>query len=253
MTQFPFRAEVRFRSTRHEGPNGGEISYADPDFEERSWDVALEELTDAEWAAVEELFQQAGGRLGGFTFLDPTANLLVWSEGLDEAVWSVTGAGLQAGVADPLGGTGATTLTTGGGGGALAQTIAAPATYRYAGSMWARTTASGVALRVGDGQGSQRLEPFKQDGVWRRYVALYGGEGSGETMRFEIVAPAGASVDVFGPQFEAQATASEYKRSGERSGVHPNARFDQDALIDRASGLNRHSTRLRIVWTPSPT
>jgi hypothetical protein len=252
VAQFPFRAEVRFRSTRHEGPNGDTISYVDPELEERAWDIALEGLTDGEWAGVEALFEESRGKLGGFTFLDPTANLLAWSEAIDQEAWMVSGVGVTLGAADPLGGNRAATLTAGGGGGTLLQTIAAPAAYRYVGSVWARTVGAGAGLRVAEGQAAEAFEAFRQDGVWRRYEARYSGAGLGESVKFEVVVPTGTSVDVFGPQLEAQTAASEYKRSGERSGVHPNARFDQDVLTDRATGANQHGTRLRIVWTPSP-
>lgn len=251
MTQFPFRAEVRFRSVRHEGPSGGEFSSADLDFEERYWDISLEDLTDVEWSALEQLFQESGGPLRGFTFLDPSANLLAWSEVLDEDAWSNSGAGLTLGIADPLGGAAATKLTAGGGGDLVSQTVAAPAGYRYAGSVWARTSGLGGSIRVTDGQGLQAVETFQSDGVWRRYSVAYPGGGSGDSVRLELSLAAGASVDIFGPQIDAQAAASEYKPSGGRSGVHPNARFDQEVLSDRSPGPNRHSTRLRILWTPS--
>jgi hypothetical protein len=37
-------------------------------------------LSDAELAALEQFFASAQGTLNGFTFLDPAANLLAWSE-----------------------------------------------------------------------------------------------------------------------------------------------------------------------------
>lgn len=250
--QFPFQAEVRFRSVRHEGPSGGEMAYNDPDIEEWTWEITLEDLTDSEWGEIEQLFIAAGGSLNGFTFLDPSANLLKWSEALSEDAWASSGAGLSAGVSDPLGGTGAFTVTAGGGGAELAQSVAAPSKYRYAASVWARTGSSGAGMRVSDGLGTQSFVPFQADGVWRRYTAAFdGGAEAGDSLLFSVALPAGASVDVFGPQLEAQVAASDYKPSGERSGVHANARFDQDALSDRSRGPNRHSTRLRIVWTPS--
>jgi len=254
VTQFPFRAEVRFRSTRYEGPSGGELSYNDPDFEEWAWEIALEDLTDSEWEELEQLFEACGGSLNGFTFLDPSANLLKWSEALTEEAWSNAGGGLTAGVSDPLGGTGAFNVTAGGGGAELTQSAAAPSRYRYVGSVWARTGSSGADVRVSDGLGTQAFTPFQGDGVWRRYsVAFNGSAETGDGVTFAVSLPPGASVDVFGPQLEAQMAASDYKPSGERSGVRANARFDQDVLRDRSLGPNRHSTRLRIVWTPSLT
>ena len=256
MTQFPFRAEARFRTVFHEGmraePIGaGQLSYSDPEFAERRWELALEELTDAEWEELEQLFVQCGGMARGFTFLDPTENLLAWSEAFEQEVGVKRGFGVTPGVSDPAGGSGGATLTSGGGGGAVTQSVATPGGYRYAGCIWARTGSPNVAVRAHDGAGASAATALVGDSVWRRYEVGYSGAGAGEVMQFEIAATGTASVDVFGPQLEAQRTASMYKRSGGQSGVFRNARFDQVALNDRSQGPNRHSTTVRIIWTPS--
>lgn len=254
VTQFPFQAEVRFRSTRYEGPSGGELFYNDPDFEEWAWEITLEDLTDAEWGDLEQLFTSCGGGLGGFTFLNPSANLLKWSENLLQDEWANAGGGTTAGIADPLGGSAAFHLTAGGGGSEWIQSALVPASYRYVGSVWARTGSAGTGVQISDGLGTQAFTPFQGDGVWRRYsVAFEGGAPVGEEVFFSLLLPAGESMDIFGPQLEAQVAASDYKPSSHRSGVHANARFDQEVLSDRSLGPNRHSTRLRIVWTPSLT
>ena len=94
--------------------------------------TALEtpELLDAlaEKHSPPEFFRAAEGTLNGFTFLDPTGNLLAWSDQLDNAVWQkdplLT---LTGGVADPQGGTLGWRLSNGGGAGqGLGQTLAAP-------------------------------------------------------------------------------------------------------------------------------
>jgi hypothetical protein len=74
-----------------------------------------------------------------------------------------------------------------------------------------------------------------------------------EAVAFRIVLPASATVDVFGPQIEAQASPSAYKKTLAQAGVYPNARFDQDSLGDRLTGVGRHSGDIRISWTPSQT
>lgn len=252
IAQYPYQTDIRFRTVRHEGPNGGAIAFADVSHEERSWDLTLEELSSEEWAALEQLFVDVGGSLRGFTFLDPSSNLLAWSEDLEQDAWANAGAGLTAGQGDPLGGNRATTLTAGGGGATVSQTIDAPGDYRYAASVWARTSSAGAGLRVANGQGSEQFTAFAADGVWRRYKAPYDGGSASESMRFEIQAPGSGGIDVFGPQLEAQAAASEYKPSGELGGVYPWARFDQDVLSDRSTGPQRHSARLRIIWTRLP-
>ena len=54
------------------------------------------------------LYSDVEGRLGSFTFLDPTDNLLLWSEDLTQTAWESNSLlTITAGVADPKGGTSA--------------------------------------------------------------------------------------------------------------------------------------------------
>src|SRR6185437_9498599 len=73
-------------------------------------------------------------RLGDFTFLDPTDNLLCWSEKLDDTVWERNSLlTITSAVADPLGGTSANRVSnTGGAALAIQQTVNAPAWFQYA-------------------------------------------------------------------------------------------------------------------------
>ncbi|MBI1356533.1 MAG: hypothetical protein GC160_19500 [Acidobacteria bacterium] len=251
MVQFPVREEARFRTILHRPEVGDAISYSDPDFAERAWELAFENLTDEEWDRLEQLFIGSAGSARGFTFLDPSCNLLAWSEGLDEDVWQNNGVGVTGGLPDPLGGNAGFALTTGAGGGTLSQSIEAPAQYHYSGSIWARTASSGVVVRVHDGQGVHASRAFEPDNLWRRYEVGYAGLGSGESVHFEVSALGTAALDVFGPQLEAQIATSAYKRSSPQGGVFSNARFDQQVLRDQLVGPQRHSTKVRILWTPS--
>ena len=85
---------------------------ADTGAQKVQWRLQYSSLTDGERSSIESLFEDSQGQLNTFTFLDPTDNLLMWSEDWTQAVWAadpllqVTG-----GVQDPLGGSDAMQLT----------------------------------------------------------------------------------------------------------------------------------------------
>ena len=86
-------------------------------------------LSAGETAALENLFKATEGRLRTFTFLDPGANLLAWSEDLRNAPW-VSDPMIQktAGITGPDGAARGTRLINGGQAAQrIVQTVAAPA------------------------------------------------------------------------------------------------------------------------------
>jgi hypothetical protein len=249
VAQLPLRRETRYRTLVNRMLDGSEVRVADLDYLERRWDLPLEAVTDAEWDAIRELFAATEGRLKSFLFLEPAENLLAWSEKFTEDVWVKSGVAVTEGVADPFGGTDASQLT---GSGTLSQTLAIPCQYRYAGSIWARTAASGASLEVSDGAGQVKSAAFATGGAWRRYSVSTAFSVAVDTLVFRVTAPGGA-VDIYGAQLEAQPAASAYKRSLQQGGVHPGARFASDTLADRATGPGEHAGVIGITWTPSQT
>jgi hypothetical protein len=254
VAQFPFQRELRQRTLSNRSADGTDIRVADVDFHERVWEIAFNGLSDAEWQHLADMFRAVEGRLREFLFLEPAANLLSWSEQFSNAVW-VKGAGLvvTGGQSDPAGGSAATRLTGGGSAGFLRQTLAIPAAFHYNASVWARTTATAAKLRVSDTGGLLVETSFDGSNVWKRYSVGSHLSSLSELTDYSIVVPAAASVDVYGPQLEAQPSASLYKRTLKQAGVYPRARFDMDVLADRATGVDQHSGVIRISWTPSQT
>ena len=254
VAQFPFRKEFSYRTLVNSGSGADEIISSDADFQMRVWELPLEHLTDGEWQDIEDLFELSEGRLGTFLFLEPGQNLLSWSEKLSDPIWQQgSGVSVTDGQPDPIGGTGAVQVTSPGGGATISQVLPIPASYRYVASVWARTAGSGAALRVTDtGSGSVEVG-FRSDNSWRRYSVGYGVSSASASVAFELVTPSGAPMEIFGPQLEAQIAPSTYKRTEQQAGVFPGARFDSDVLSDTATGVNRHSGVIRIIWTPSLT
>jgi hypothetical protein len=254
VAQFPYRRTVEFRTLVHQSPDGSEIVVRDLDLAKRAWELSFDEIDDQEWQAIQDLFIQVEGRLQSFLFLEPGANLLSWSELLGDAVWQKdTGISVLEGLPDPLGGTSAGRLSSSGPTGAFYQKLNIPASFRYAGSVWARSSSSGASLKVDDDAGQSVEATISNNNEWKRYSVGYSLSSGSEWVALRVIVPAGASVEVFGPQLEAQPAPSAYKRSLQQAGVYPNARFDQDGLTDRATGVGRHASLIRILWAPSQT
>jgi hypothetical protein len=254
MAQFPFRRRTGFRTLVNESADGSEIRASDVEFAERAWALPANELSDAEWQDIEDLFVQSEGRLQSFLFLEPAANLLSWTEQLGDSVWSKSaGIAVLGGQPDPVSGLGATQVTSTGTAGSISQALDVPAAFRYAGSVWARSAHAGVLLQVDDGGSQQVQATVDNSNQWKRYSVGYNLASASESMVFRVFLPPSAIVEVFGPQLEAQASPSAYKKTLQQAGLYPNARFDQDVLGDGLIGVGRHSGDIRISWTPSQT
>ena len=253
VSQFPFAVNTRYRTLVNRALDGSEIYATDVNFHKRRWDLDLNQLSDQEWQSILDLHQRVEGRLQTFLFLEPGGNLLSWSEAFGDPVW-LMGPGIMVadGQPDPFGGTRAGRVTNSGAQGSLSQVLSVPASFRYAGSIWARTAASGVALQVSDTASQTVVASFNNSNQWKRYSVGYNLTSGLESVDLKVVVPAGSTVDVYGPQLEAQPAPSKYKKTLQQAGVYANARFEDDVLADRAIGVNRHSGAIRILWTLSP-
>jgi hypothetical protein len=217
--------------------DGSTIKLADPAAEITQWQLDYADLSDDEAGSLRDFFGAVEGSLTGFTFLDPTGNLLASTEHLEPPAWQ----------ADPM-----LTVTKGTGmwqvaniGGAaqtLAQTLESPGKYLYCLSGYVR---SAVPARVGLTIDA-RTTNFAVGTSWNRLVAVGSGAADGESMRFGIEVEAGATVEVYGVQVEPQGGASTYKAST-RGGVFADAHMASDTLSMTCTGANRHSCTVNVI------
>lgn len=247
--QFPGQKRLVRRTVVNCLTDGSTLRLGDPAGSQIEWTLTYEDLNDAEMAAIATLFSACEGRLNEFTFLDPTDNLLGWSESLSADAWRkdpmIT---LLGSLADPLGTTRATRITnTSQAVQRIDQSLDAPENLQYCFSFYTRSDYSGelATYRMSGGAGDRRTYTVGPN--WRRIVVSTKVESSNETATFGIELPAGRSVDVFGMQVEAQIGASQYKPTTAGGGVYGKARFMDDSLTATAQGVNRHSYRVRIT------
>jgi hypothetical protein len=236
--QYPIRKRSSLRTIRNQCLDGREIKVADAAASSIDWQLTFQELIDDEMASLRDFFVSIEGSLGTFTFLDPTANLLAWSEKFDEAVWQRDPLlQVSGGAGDPFGGTLA--FHAGNPTGAvlrIRQTLNVPGGYYYSLSLSARSDRPGEVTLLRGGETSIRAT----GPVWNRLVFASASSSSEETVEFGIELAPGASVDLYGAQVEPQIGASLYKKTTSAGGIYPDTRFGEDGLVFSTIGPGRH-------------
>jgi hypothetical protein len=247
--QYPITRRRIARTVVNECPDGTQIRLSDPQACLHQWELKLSSITTEEWQAIAALFTNTEGGLTEFVFLDPTDNLLRWSEDLTAGAWSKDAAvTLTATANDPLGTQCATRLAnTGQASQRIQQLAAVPAQFQYCFSVYARNATTAEATLFQSAGANSIRTTFALGPQWGRLVLPCKQSSTEEAVSFGIQLDAGAEVDVFGFQVEAQPGASAYKKTTDQSGVYPNARFQDDWLYTTTTGVEQHACVLRIV------
>jgi hypothetical protein len=236
LMQFPVTKRRRLRTVLNAAEDGSAIKLADSPGETTEWQLVYSNLTDAEAASLGAFFATVEGSLNGFTFLDPMANLLTFSDELDHAAW-LRGPAMT--VEQVAGRSGCPTwllINSGAGAQSITQTLSAPDTYVYCLSAYVRCAgACNVAMLIGNQRSERVATP-----AWTRIVFA---ASSAPTFGLEL--PAGSAIDVAGMQVEAQSAASVYKPST-TGGVYEDARLRDDVLAITCTGVNQHKCAVNI-------
>jgi hypothetical protein len=232
LAQFPVKKRRRSRTVVNAAADGSRVAYADPAGATIEWQLAYSDLSDAELAALQTFHATSEGSLNGFTFVDPTANLLAWSEDLSNPAWA------RAPMLSATAGTNCWHLVNSAAAAqSISQTLSAPDSYVYCFSVWVRSDRpASVTLTIGGERAT-----YAVGSSWTRIWLTRRG------VTFGIELAADAAVDVRGPQVEAQAAPSQYKTST-TGGVYENARLRDDAFCFTTTDLNRHSTTVNILY-----
>ena len=236
--QYPLRRRTRHHIVSSRTPGGYVSRIRGISEPEIGWELRYEDLTDLEAQALEDLFAASGGGLESFTFVDPMANLLRWSEDLSSEAWQKTG--LQV---DPFaeGGEPCFRLTNASQApAALQQQIALPGgkVCMSCDARWA----SGAELQMLAGESSAALA---LEANWQRGWAEGDARAGGSTA-CGVVVPPGTVVEVRRLQAEVQLVPSAYRANYDRSGVYPATRFDMGGLRIVAEGPDRNRVVVRL-------
>ncbi|MEO8129857.1 MAG: hypothetical protein ABJF23_21175 [Bryobacteraceae bacterium] len=249
LAQYPLRKTLLKRTIVNDCLDSRSVKLADVFAAQVAWQLDYAGVTQAEWDQLKWLFLAAEGRLETFVFLDPTDNLLRFSENLSSTVWQKDGLlQLSGSVADPMGTTRATRLVNAAlVNQSIAQTIEAPGWFSYCFSVFVRAATPGpvtLTRRSADGADS-RTEIVGP--AWRRLQSSGSIDGTAPQVAFEMAVPTGAIVDVFGFQAEAQPLPSAYKKTASQSGVYPSTRFREDTITPVAAGPNDYAVQIQLI------
>jgi len=245
LAQFPAQKRIQMRTLVNTAADGTTIKLADAGAATLEWQLKYAVLSDSELATLLQFFAAAEGTLNSFTFVDPTANLLAWSNELSDAAWNAASfLSLSRANADPAGGNNAWQATNSGAAPQdFSQTLTAPGGYVYCLSVYAKVSTPGtLTLLLGSNRYSQNLST-----VWQRFACTGTGDPTASSMTFGIELGPGAVVDIYGLQVEPQDSPSLYKPST-TGGCYENARLRDDILSFTTTDVNRHSATVNILY-----
>ncbi len=249
VSQFPVARQTNMRTVANQLASGYTIRMEDTDAQKVQWQLRYSSLTDGERSSIESLFEASEGQLNTFTFLDPTDNLLMWSEDWTQVVWTadpllqVTG-----GVSDPTGGSDAMQLTnTAQTTQQIMQSTGGPSGFLYCFSLYVRSAAPATIQLVVAAIGQTSLIPVTTGSSWLRVTTSVHLSVEQDGISFGVQLPPGAQVDAFGAQVEAQPGAGLYKKTIDLGGVYSAARFSSDLLSFVASAPHQNSCQLGLI------
>jgi hypothetical protein len=247
--QFPIKRRTALRTVANQLPSGDNIRMSDPGAARVRWQLQYQGLTDGERSSLEQLFEAAEGRLTTFTFLDPTDNLLMWSEDYTKSVWTVDPLlHLTAGTSDPLGGNGAMQLTnTAQVPQSAMQNIRAASWFQFCFSVYLRCDSPTTIQLVLSAAGQELRSAILAGTVWTRMAKTGSIPSIQDAISFRLELPAGTQVNVFGAQVEPQLAPGLYKKTLDRAGVYSNTRFDSDSLSITTEAPNQHACSVSLV------
>lgn len=249
LAQYPIARRWSKTVTINNLPNGTIVSMSAPTPASVAWELRYSGLSGSEWDALESLFTSCQGRFGNFTFLDPTDNLLTWSEDFGNTVWA-SDAFLQvtAGIADPFVGAAAARLSNSGQAPQrITQRLSAPSWFQYCLSAYARAESPSAISLLWSSDADEVKQTFTVGNNWERVVTSGALAGHDDGVGFGFELEPGVNVILFGPQVEAQPGAGAYKRKFDRSGIYSHSRFDQDALLQTAETSDQYSTVVHVI------
>jgi len=248
MAQYPLRKRQLSRTVINQTRDGHTIKLDDPDAAGTEWQLSYQALTDAELDTLQQFFSASEGRLNAFTFLDPAANLLTWSEKLDEPVWQGnTLLQLQPGVPGPAAAAATRLINTTAASIAIQQNVNAPGWFVYTFSGYARSDTPGNISLFRQAGTSIDERTFHAGAVWSRFITSGSLQTTADSITIGVRVNAGQTVDVAGLQLEPQPGAAPYKRTMSSSGVYSDAHFADDAFVITTDAPNHHHCMLTVT------
>jgi hypothetical protein len=244
MAQFPLQRSRKWRAIVNDLESGERIMLPDADAGQVEWRLSYQDLTDAETANISSLFSASQGGFETFTFIDPMANLLGWSENFSQPGWQTGLLQCTSGVTDPLGTLRASTLTNNSPGTQqLQQTLGVPGAYVACFSGYFRGTSPGTIIISRDSV----TKTVTVGPAWQRAFVSGPGSAGATQSTFSIASGAGQTVQIWGLQVEAQPYPSLYKQTSAALGIYEETWFGNDELTIASTSPGLSSCDIVLV------
>lgn len=248
LVQYPIRKTRLVRTIQNIMPSGDMVLFSDTNGGHLVWELEYTDLSPQDTNALQSLFQSCAGPLRGFTFIDPTDNMLAYSADLTGSAWQISSLiHLASGIADPNGGTAGFSITNSGQTNQeIAQTLTVPAGYQYCFSLYARSDQASTLQLMRRGSEAQASSAFAVGPMWNRMVFAGRLNDPGATFSAVVSLAPGQRVYIYGIQLEAQLAPSRYRATTKTSGVYANAHWATEQFNIAAEGPNLFSALLSI-------
>lgn len=244
IAQFPVTRSRIWRAILNGLESGEQIMLPDTAAGQIEWKLSFEDLTAEEVSNLSSLFTGSQGSFGAFTFVDPLANLLGWSEDFTQPNWQPGLLQTAGGVTDPLGTTRASSFSnTSAGTQAMQQSLGVPGAYVACLSLWIRSNSAGTVTLQRDN--TQSIVPAGT--AWTRQHLSAKGVAGATQSTFSIVLASGQAVDVWGFQVEAQPYPSAYKQTSAPLGIYEETYFENDELSITNTSMGLSSCEVRLI------
>ena len=244
VAQFPVTRSRKWRSITNQLESSEVIQLPDAADGQIEWRLSYQDLTSVEVQNLSGFFAASQGEFGSFTFIDPMANLLAWSEKLSQSVWQTGLLTSTAGATDPLGTQRAWSVTnTSAGAQSLQQTIGVPGSYVSCFSAYLRSDVSGqVTLQRDSATVSVSVGP-----AWKRSFVSAPGAANASQSAYSLIIGPGQTVDVWGMQVEAQPYPSSYKQTSAALGIYEETYFGSDELKVTSTSVVLSSCDITLI------
>src|SRR5579875_3417991 len=172
LAQYPIQKTRVYRTITNLLTDGTLIMAPDNDATLLNWKLTYSGLSGDEIQQIQTLFRACTGPLTGFTFIDPTDNMLVASGDFTAPAWSKsTLVTATPGATDPMGGNNATTVTNASEAPQLVtQSINVPANYVYCFSVYVASTQATSVELVRQGPSSGAVDVVAAGPGWSRVI-----------------------------------------------------------------------------------
>lgn len=246
--QFPVSKTREFRTIVNSLANGADVKLGDGAGERVRWRLRFLGLSEGEFRNIEDFYRAREGALETFLFLDPTDNLLVFSEDFTAGAWTKgPGLSLTPGTPGPLqSGLGTRVSNVSPAPQRMEQILNAPTGVTYCFSIYARGGDSATVTLVRRAGGVEQTRTVALRDDWDRLQMPWSPTTDGEEVAFGLELPAGATLELFGAQVECQTGASAYKKTVNRAGIYPQARFEGDSFVVWMDGVEQYRVTVDI-------